>query len=109
MSPIYIAFFRLGSVLFLTTIFFPIKSTKGLSPKKVKYSFWSGLVYALAAVTSIYAIEVLGVVLTMLFLMLGPAMRYLAGYFILKEKVRRGEIISSLLLALVVLVAAVVR
>ncbi len=109
MSPVYIAFFRLGSVLLLTTIFFPYKSTKGLSTKKVWYSFASGVIYALGAVTSIYAIQVLGVVLTMLFLMLGPAMRYLAGYFILKEKVRKGEIISSLLLALVVLVAAVVR
>lgn len=109
MSPVYIAFFRLASVLLLTTIFFPYKSTKGLSGKKVWYSSVSGVIYALGAVTSIYAIQVLGVVLTMLFLMLGPAMRYLAGYFILKEKVRRGEIISSLLLALVVLVAALVR
>ena len=45
----------------------------------------------------------------MLFLMLGPALRYLAGQFILHEKVRRGEVLASLMLALVVAVAAFIK
>ena len=108
MSPVYIAFFRLTSVLVLTSIFFPPIKWRGFSTKKVWYGLVAGLAYAAGAVASIYAIKFLGVVLTMLFLMLGPALRYLAGYFILKEKVRRGEVISSLLLAVVVVLAAVI-
>lgn len=40
----------------------------------------------------------------MLLMLLGPFLRYLSGYFILKENVRKGEMASSFLLALVVLV-----
>ena len=109
MSPIYIAFFRLALVLVLTSIFFPAKKLRGITPSKVWYSLIAGIIYTIGAVAAIYAIKVLGVVLTMLFLMLGPALRYLSGYFILREKVRRGEVIASLLLALVVLIAAVAR
>jgi drug/metabolite transporter (DMT)-like permease len=109
LSPVYIAFFRIVSIFVLTSIFFPVKKLKGLSTTKVLYSLASGFAYAVGAVASLYAIKVLGVVLTMLFLMLGPSLRYMAGYFILKEKVRKGEVISSTLLAGVVLVAAVVR
>ncbi|MFI5270815.1 MAG: EamA family transporter [Candidatus Saccharimonadales bacterium] len=109
MSPTYIALFRIAAILVLTTIFFPMKSTKGISAKKIQYSFGSGVIYAIAAVANIYAISVFGVVLTMLFTMLGPALRYLSGYFILHEKVRVGEVVSSVLLTIVVVVAAIVR
>jgi glucose uptake protein GlcU len=75
-----------------------------LSSQKLSYGFLAGVVYALGAVTSLYAIRELGVVLTMLLTLLGPFLRYLSGYFILKENVRTGEMVSSFLLALVVLV-----
>jgi hypothetical protein len=109
MSPVYIAFFRFASVLVLSTIFFPMKSIKGITTSKVWYGFIAGVIYTVGAVASIYAIKILGVVLTMLFLMLGPSLRYLSGYFILKEKVRKGEVISSLLLASVVVVASIIQ
>ncbi|HEY5441941.1 MAG TPA: GRP family sugar transporter [Candidatus Saccharimonadales bacterium] len=104
LSPSYIALFRLTAVLLLTGLFFPAKGLRKMSAKKVNYSFAAGLAYAVGAVASLYAIKELGVVLTMLLSLLGPFLRYLASYFILKENIRKGEIISSILLAGVVLI-----
>ena len=107
LSPLYVAFFRTAAVLLLMLFFFPTKRLKGFTTKKVTYGLLSGVVYAMGTVASLYAIKILGVVLTMVFLLLGPAMRYWASHFILKEKVRRGEMISSLLLAVVAVTAIV--
>jgi len=43
----------------------------------------------------------------MVLLMLGPALRYWSSSFILKEKIRAGEMVSSFLLAVIVLVSVV--
>ena len=104
LSPAYIAWFRVVSVLVLASIFFPPRGTSKVSSQKLGYSFLSGIAYSLGAVASIYAIRELGVVLTMLLMLLGPFLRYFSGYFILKEKVRMGEMVSSVLLATVVLI-----
>ena len=104
LSPFYIALLRCLTVLVLSSLFFRPKNLRKTSAKKFSYSFLSGIVYAVGAVVSLYAIRELGVVLTMLLMLLGPFLRYLSGYFILKEKVRVGEMVSSFLLALVVLV-----
>lgn len=110
MPPAYIAFFRVTSILLLSTIFFPPRKVrKTISTKGVLYVLAAGAMYAIGAVASIYAIKAFGVVLTLLFLMLGPSLRYLSSYFLLKEKVRRGEVTSSLLLAVVVVFAAIVQ
>ncbi|MEK7594071.1 MAG: DMT family transporter [Patescibacteria group bacterium] len=109
MSPEYIALFRLSSIFVLLIIFFRPKRHKRLTSKMIGYSTTAGLAYAVGAVVSIYAIQVYGLVLTMLFLMLGPALRYLAGQLILHEKVRRGEVLSSLMLTIVVAVAAFMK
>lgn len=106
-SPTYIAFFRVAAILVLTAIFLRVKKVRKLNSKKVSYSLVSSVIYAVEAVASIYAIEKLGVVLTMLLLMVGPALRYYSGYFVLKEKVRTGEMISSFMLILVVVVALI--
>lgn len=108
-SPSYLAFFRVVAILVLTSIFFPPRKWKGFSVKNVGYGATAGIIYAIGAIVSLYAIHIYGVVLTMLFLMLGPAIRYLASYFILKENVRKGEVIASLMLTLVVALAAFVR
>lgn len=108
LSPEYVALFRLCSIFILLGLFFRPKRRSKLSGKMVGYSTAAGIVYAVGAVVSLYAIQTFGLVLTMLFLMLGPALRYLAGQFILHEKVRRGEVLSSLMLTLVVAVAAFV-
>jgi glucose uptake protein GlcU len=104
LSPFYIALLRCLTVLVLSSLFFRPKNMHKLSSQKLSYGFLAGVVYALGAVTSLYAIRELGVVLTMLLTLLGPFLRYLSGYFILKENVRTGEMVSSFLLALVVLV-----
>ncbi len=109
LSPSYIAFFRVTAILVLTSLFFPPRKWKGFSPRRVQFAVMAALAYAVGAIVSLYAIKTYGVVLTMLFLMLGPALRYLAGQFILHEKVRRGEVLSSLMLTLVVAIAAFVK
>jgi glucose uptake protein GlcU len=107
MSPEYVAFFRVAVVFVLVAIFFPQKKLKkALKPGRVWYTVLSGCAYAIGTVASLYAIQAFGVALSMLFFMLGPALRYLAGQFILNEKVRRGEVLSSLMLTLVVAIAA---
>ena len=107
--PPYIVFFRVSSILILTSLLFPPKKWKGFSSGSVIYGLAAGVMYAIGALASMYAIQAYGVVLAMLFLMLGPALRYLAGQFILKEKVRKGEVLSSLMLTLVVALAAFMK
>jgi drug/metabolite transporter (DMT)-like permease len=107
-SPSWLAFFRATAVLVLTALFFRPKF-RGYTFKRVEYGVVAAIAYAVGAIVSLYAIQVYGVVLTMLFLMLGPALRYLSGQFILHERVRRGEVLSSLMLCLVVAVAAFSR
>jgi glucose uptake protein GlcU len=90
-GPTYLTFFRVVGILLLSLCFFPLKKTfKTLTPNKVLYSCVSGIAYSAGAVSSLYAIRTLGVVVTMLLSLLGPSLRYLTCYFILKEKVR-GE------------------
>lgn len=105
-SPAELAFFRSASVLILASLFFAPKGWKGFTTKRVKYSFVSGTIYAIGAITSLYAIQAYGVVLTMMFLMLGPALSHLAGWLILHEKINRISVISSVMLTLVVAFAA---
>lgn len=107
MSPVYIALIRCLSILVLLSIFLPVRRVTKLSATKIRYSFAAAAFYALGAVVSIYAIKSLGVVLTMVLLMLGPALRYLSSYFILKEKVRAGEVASSAMLSAVVLISVI--
>lgn len=108
-SPAYISALRVTGILILTSIFLPFKSMRTLTPSRVWYCVLSSFSCSIAAIAGLYAIRIYGVVLTMLFLMLGPAVRYLAGQFILHEKVRRSEVMSSLMLTLIVAVAAFMR
>jgi len=109
LSPAYIAVLRVTGILILTSIFLPFKSIRSLTPNRVWYCVLSSLSCSVAAIAGLYAILAFGVVVTMLFLMLGPALRYLAGQFILHEKVRRSEVISSVMLTLIVAIAAFIR
>lgn len=109
LTPAYIVFFRVVCILVLTSVFLPIKSVRGFTPKRVQYGVLSGVICSVGAVAGMYAIQAYGVVVTSLFFMLGPALRYLAGQFIFREKIRRNEVISSLLLTLIVAVAAFMR
>lgn len=105
-SPAELALFRCVSVLILASLFFAPKGWKGFTQERVKYSFLAGVFYAAGAIASLYAIQVYGVVLTMMFLMLGPALHHLAGWLILHEKISRISVMSSVALTLVVAFAA---
>lgn len=103
-SPEYIAFFRVIGILILIYAFLPIKRYKK-TLSKTTYGLGAGVIYALTTVASLYAIQALGVAQTMLLLLLSPALIYLIGYFILHEKVRKGEVASSAALAGIALTA----
>lgn len=101
-SPEYLSFFRTAGILLLSSLFLPIrKQTR--SRKKWAYGLLSGIIYAAGTVTSLYTIDRFGVAQTMLLFMLAPTLIYLSGYFVLREKVRTGEVISSFLLVAIVL------
>jgi drug/metabolite transporter (DMT)-like permease len=106
-APEYIAFFRVWAILLLTTIFMPIKISFRPA-EKVHLGLLAGIIYAVGAVASLYAIEKLGVVQTALLLVLAPALIYSAGFFILREKVRTGELVSSILLAIIVIGSTII-
>lgn len=103
-SPAYISLIRCVSILVLLAIFLPVRKVTKISTKKVKLTFYSAFFYAGEAIAGLYAIQRLGVVLTMVILMLGPAMRYWSSMVILKEKVRTGEMFSSFALTVLVVV-----
>ncbi len=100
MNPEQVAFFRVAIILALTMIFIPFQQRR-LSASKIKYGLGAGIVYAAGTVFSLYALDALGVMTAMLLLLLSPALIYASGYFVLKEKVRKGEIISSIALVLI--------
>lgn len=113
-SPEYIALFRVVAILLLVSLLLPVRRTKkrlknGRTARRTVFGLGSGVIYAVGTVTSLYAIQTLGVAQTMLLLTLGPALIYLSGYFILKEKERKGEIISSACLVVIVGVATVLQ
>jgi len=106
-NAFYIALFRVLIILVLVQVFLPVRKLGSLTPNKIKYGLLSGFIYAAETVVSLYAIKKLGVVETMTLFLVGPSLMYLSSYFVLREKVRRGEVISSLLLAAVVLLSLV--
>ena len=107
-SPSQLLLFRVLFIFIFTTIRSNLNEIRKLSIRQLHYGVASGLVYSLGAMASLYAIKSYGVVFTMLFFMLGPALRYLSSKFILKERVRSGEVTSSLMLAVLVAFAALI-
>lgn len=108
-SPTYIMIFRITGIILLVLLTLRPKLSRGATRRRVGYCMASGLACAISAVAGLYAIQAYGVVVTMLFTMLGPALRYLAGQFILGERIKRTEVLMSLILTLVVAVAAFTR
>jgi glucose uptake protein GlcU len=106
LDPTFIAFFRVVLILMLASLFFPLRKTlKKISPKRGLYGLGSGVIYAVGTVASLYSIHTLGVVQTMLIFLLGPTLRYITCYFVLNEKVRKGEMISSAILVGIIILA----
>lgn len=107
LSPAYISMFRVVSILVLVMIFLPVKRIRKISSAKVRYAFAGSVVYSIEAIAGLYAIKSLGVVVAMMLFMLGPAITYWSSSFILKEKVRTGEMVSSFMLAVIVSVSLI--
>lgn len=107
-SPEYMSFFRVTTILVLSLLFFRnSRQRKSFTKGGTIYGLTSGFIYSIGTVASLYAIQSFGVVIATLLGLLGPTLTYLVSYFVLQEKVRRGEVISSLALALIVVVALV--
>lgn len=107
-EPEYIAFFRSVAILGLIYVLMPLPKVKR-KPKQIRrikrtaYGLFSGVIYAVGTVAGLYAIQKLGVVVSMLFLLLAPVITYSAGYFVLKEKVHGGEVLSSVALVIIIM------
>ena len=104
-SPAYITAIRVLGIILLVSFFMRPKSPRGFTVKRIGYCLASGICASVSAIAGLYAIQTYGVVTTMLFLMLAPALRYLASQYILGETVKKVEIISSLILTLIVALA----
>lgn len=101
-SPAYIAFFRVVAVLAFTCVLCPVREIRKITSKGARYGLVSGVVYAVGAVAGLYMLQTFGVVASTLFAMLEPTLKYLSSFFVLKENVRRGEVASSVLIAVII-------
>lgn len=101
-TPEYILLFRVLGVLALSMIFLSVKTSSRFSKNSVGLGLSSGIFFSIAGIASLYSIAILGLIVTMFFLLLGPALRYSIGFFVLKEKIHKREMVSSLLLVIIV-------
>lgn len=103
-SPEYITLVRSSGVFILLILF--LRFRKGIIKhsidKKAKSALLiSNLFWFTYIIASLYAIESLGVITTMLLLLLTPLLRYASAFVFLKDKPTKREIISSILLSLI--------
>ena len=106
-SPEYIALVRSVFIFLLLAIVYQPKKRNYKTKNQARLlALTSGIFYSVGAIISLYAIEALGVVTTMLLLLVGPALRYLSAFIFLKDKPNRHELISSCLLGLIAILVA---
>lgn len=101
-SPEYVLLFRVLGILVLSLIFLSSSGLSHFSRATVTLGLLSGVFFTIAGLATLYSIAILGLINTMFLLLLAPALRYSIGYFILKEKIHRREMFSSLLLVIIV-------
>jgi len=101
-SPEYILLFRVVGILALSLIFLSSAESSHFSRDTVSLGLLSGVFFTVAGLATLYSIAILGLIVTMFLLLLAPALRYSIGYFILREKIHRREMFSSLLLVIIV-------
>ena len=108
-SPEYIALVRTVAIwILLALLFKPKKRRYSTKREATLWALGAGLVYSLGAIISLYAIDALGIVTTMLLLLLGPALRYASAFIFLRDRPTRSEMISSGLLGLIAISAALI-
>lgn len=101
-TPEYVMLFRVLGVLALSMIFLSLAELPHFSKNNVSLGLLSGVFFSIGGIAALYSIALLGLIITMFFLLLAPALRYSFGFFILKEKIHRREMFSSLLLVIIV-------
>ena len=101
-TPEYIHLFRVLGILVLTVIFGLFSKRPRFSKSSVGLGMLSGVIFTISGIAILYSIAIFGLIVTMFFLLFGPALRYGFGFFILKEKIHKREMLSSLLLVIIV-------
>jgi len=101
-APLYLLLFRIIGVLVLTQLFFR-PNLRSLKKPQIGLGVVSGLIYIAGNLTRLYSIQHLGLNITILILLLGPVVVYIASAVVIKEKVQPKQIVASAaLLALIV-------
>jgi drug/metabolite transporter (DMT)-like permease len=103
-SPNFIFFFRIGGVLLFLIFFKHANRIKDVESKGKKMALLSGIFYLAGSLANLYSIQKLGLNLTILIMMLGPALIYVFSFTLLKEKFQLKRIIMSILLLSLVLI-----
>lgn len=102
---LWLFLFRATGVLILLSFFFK-PNLKSLKKNQIGLGVGSGLIYIAGNLGQLYSIQYLGLNLTILLLLLGPGVIYLASSLILKEKVQSRQIATSAALLTVIIWAA---
>jgi len=101
-SALYLFLFRAVGVLLLVQLFFRV-NFKDFTRSQLKLGVGSGLIYIIGNLTRLYSIQYLGLNLTILLLLLGPGVVYMASSLVLKETVQHRQVVTSLALLAVVI------
>jgi drug/metabolite transporter (DMT)-like permease len=100
--PTYLFLFRAAGVLLLSQLFFK-PNLRSLRRNQVALGVGAGIIYVVGNLSQLYSIKYLGLNFTIMILLLGPAIVYLASNLILKEKVQRRQIVTSALLLIIII------
>ena len=101
-TPVYLLLFRTSGVLLLTLLFFR-PGIKGLKQNQIRLGVGSGLIYIIGNLSRLYSIQYLGINFTILVLLLGPGLIYIASSLVLKEKVQLKQIVTSTALLIIII------
>lgn len=101
-SPTYLLLFRTAGVLLLTWLFFK-PHLKSLGRKQITFGVGSGFIYILGNLSKLYSIQYLGLNLTIMVLLLGPAIVYMCCSVVLKEGVQLKQLATSAALLMIII------
>lgn len=100
-TPMYLLLFRTAGVLAFSVFFLKL-NLPSLKKNQVRYGIGAGLLYLVANLGELYSIHQLGLNLTILVLLLGPAMTYLLCSLVLREKVLFKQVAASAALLMII-------
>ena len=105
-DPFYLLLVRTVGILALSPLLMRRLRLRKLSRKQVGYGIAGGIAYLIGNLAEYYSIRDLGLNFTILILLLGPSLMYMACALILKERVTAKQIATSAaLLAIIILVS----